>query len=357
MSIKSGPKGPSAQHLEAMKNTDMRKHLEWMDADHDGKLTVGEVSTAITELGLDKLEGTIAAPAASSMAALATAESTKERLSLTTTLDKLPLAKHASGTDIFDKLGRFDEQQFEKMWESFDKDKKGYMTLDELHTMIDHNTKREKGSNLLGQAMVIGSGLVGAGSGIAAGLTTSGVAGPVAGTTAGVVTGAAAGLGSLAAAQKTTSGKKVIGSMASRLEFELLHGVAGIMVKDKDGKTQKVLSKETMRSFYQGHVLTGIRDLRVQRKQSPTVTGTKAHDVRSTSKQLASQAIERSGPLSGAAGTARAGEKLLEAYDMSSLTFENGATVDVEATLNELDRDKLVRPMLGGAMKSICPYL
>ncbi len=108
--------------------TPLQKHVSFFDYDGDGYITVAEDYRGLRALGIDPLSASFFAVAINT--GLGTP--TMGYPSLTISIHDIDDGVHGSDTGIYDSQGRFVEEQFERLFEDWDRNDSGGLDLAEL---------------------------------------------------------------------------------------------------------------------------------------------------------------------------------------------------------------------------------
>jgi peroxygenase len=115
--------------------TALQKHVDFFDADHDGRITLSDTYDGLRRLGL----GRARAAAFAGVINAALGWSTSGAPSLTVDAGRIHAGKHRSDTGVYDKKGRFSQPRFERLFARHDADGDGALDGEELARLCADN--------------------------------------------------------------------------------------------------------------------------------------------------------------------------------------------------------------------------
>jgi peroxygenase len=111
--------------------TALQKHVDFFDADHDGRISLSETYCGLRRLGL----GAARSAAFAGVINAALGSSTSGAASLSVDAERIHAGKHASDTGVYDASGRFSQARFRQLFASYDSDGDGALDTVELNRM------------------------------------------------------------------------------------------------------------------------------------------------------------------------------------------------------------------------------
>lgn len=132
------PRGPSPRRdgdANAGARTALQKHVDFFDANHDGRITLAETYAGLRRLGL----GGLRSAAFASVIHGALGPVTSRALTLTIDTARIQFGRHGSDTGIYDKRGRFSPGRFRALFDRHDADGDGALGAGELARMFSRN--------------------------------------------------------------------------------------------------------------------------------------------------------------------------------------------------------------------------
>jgi peroxygenase len=113
----------------------LQKHVDFFDANHDGKITVFDTYRGLRRLGV----GAVRSAAFAGVINAALGSSTSGAPSLTVDAGRIHAGKHRSDTGVYDKSGRFSLPRFRRLFARHDTDGDGALDGGELTRLFAHN--------------------------------------------------------------------------------------------------------------------------------------------------------------------------------------------------------------------------
>ena len=120
----------------------IQKHADYFDANHDGKVTLGEAYHQMRALGLGRVAAGLGAFAGNAFLAHATGSGLRHPLTIIT--DNIAQGKHPGDTGNFNADGSFNQANFEKMFATRDLNHDGNLSQSEVKSMIAANSHGSK---------------------------------------------------------------------------------------------------------------------------------------------------------------------------------------------------------------------
>lgn len=115
--------------------TALRKHVDFFDTDHDGRITLSDTYRGLRRLGL----GAARAAAFGGVINAALGWSTTGAPSLTVDAERIQAGKHRSDTGVYDENGRFSLPRFRRLFARYDADGDGALDGKELARLCAGN--------------------------------------------------------------------------------------------------------------------------------------------------------------------------------------------------------------------------
>jgi len=115
-----GPRAPRSA-TKSRSRTELQKHVDFFDTNHDGKITLFDTYCGLRRLGL----GAVRSAAFAGVINAALGWSTSGAPSLTVDAERIHAGKHGSDTGVYDKNGRFSLPRFRRLFARYDADREG----------------------------------------------------------------------------------------------------------------------------------------------------------------------------------------------------------------------------------------
>ena len=115
--------------------TALQKHVDFFDADHDGRITLFETYQGLRRLGLGAARSAVFGGVINA----ALGPPTSRALSLTVNADHINAGKHGSDTGVYDEEGHFVQQHFDRMFARYDGDGDGALDREDLARLFKGN--------------------------------------------------------------------------------------------------------------------------------------------------------------------------------------------------------------------------
>ena len=132
--IRSSP-SPARSARNSAFRTALQKHVDFFDADRDGKITLFETYQGLRRLGLGAARSAVFGGVINA----ALGSSTSRSPSLTVDADHINAGKHGSDTGVYDEEGHFVQQSFDRLFARYDGDEDGALDREELARLFEGN--------------------------------------------------------------------------------------------------------------------------------------------------------------------------------------------------------------------------
>jgi peroxygenase len=113
--------------------TTLQKHVDFFDADQDGKITFLETYQGLRSRGLGAARSAVFGGVINA----ALGSSTSRTPSLTVDADNINAGKHASDTGVYDGKGHFVRRSFDRLFARYDEDGDGALDREELARLFE----------------------------------------------------------------------------------------------------------------------------------------------------------------------------------------------------------------------------
>lgn len=124
---------------DAKERTVLQQHVDFWDENRDGIITPAETWRGFRKLGFNLFWSAIAVLFIHGTMAMSTHETWSDAFTFTIKIRNMNRGRHGSDSGIFDKEGRFIPANFENLFFTMDKDKKGGLSFNEGRAFIRHN--------------------------------------------------------------------------------------------------------------------------------------------------------------------------------------------------------------------------